>query len=218
MRGKKIEFDKKTFLILANWIRGKYILEQQKIASSGNPIPEIPSDSSAIDPSSPFFTFENKVWTVGDFRNELMSRPLLFRTIDLDSVNFNTQFRFAVIDIMTDHCLTREAYKKSFDKGGNIAHTVEMWKDSYIANDYQKNIIETALKERKIIKDDGPGILKYWESYLNDLQKKYDTGISVNEAAFKNTSITKIDLTMMKPGLPFPMMVPAFRHLTLQIL
>jgi hypothetical protein len=210
MHGKKIEFNKKTFLILANWIRGKYISEQQKIISSGNQIPEITFDANGIELTSAFFTFENRVWTVGDFRNELMSRPLLFRTIDLDSANFNTQFKLAVIDIIKDHCLTREAYKKSLDKGEDITRTVEMWKDSFLANNHQKNVVETALKEGKIIKDDGPGILKYWESYVGDLKKKYNNSISMNFTAFKNISLTKIDMIAVKPGMPYPIIVPNF--------
>jgi hypothetical protein len=43
------------------------MLEQQKKAPSGNPIPEIPFTAIGLDLASPFFSFENKVWTVGDF-------------------------------------------------------------------------------------------------------------------------------------------------------
>jgi hypothetical protein len=210
MHGKRIEFDKNTFLVLANWVREKYLIEQQNKALTGNQIPEIPFDANGIELTSAFFTFENRVWTVGDFRNELMSRPLLFRTIDLDSANFNTQFKLAVVDIIRDHCLTREAYKKSLDKGEDITRTVEMWKDSFLSNNYQKNVVETALKEGKIIKDDGPGILKYWESYVGDLKKKYNNSISMNFTAFKNISLTKIDMIAVKQGMPYPIIVPNF--------
>jgi len=210
MHGKRIEFDKNTFLVLANWVREKYLIEQQSKALTSNKIPEIPFTANGLDLALPFFTFEGKVWTVGDFKSELMSRPLLFRTIDLDSTNFNTQFKLAVVDIIKDHCLTREAYKKSLDKGEDITRTVEMWKDSFLANNHQKNVVETALKEGKITKNDDVGILKYWESFVNDLQKEYSDSISVNVGVFKNISITKMDMVAIKPGMPYSIVVPDF--------
>jgi len=54
-----------------------------------NKISEIPFKASGLDLSAPFFTFEDKVWTVGDFRNELTLRPFLFRTTNLNSANFD---------------------------------------------------------------------------------------------------------------------------------
>ncbi|RPI07130.1 MAG: hypothetical protein EHM64_00455 [Ignavibacteriae bacterium] len=214
MHGKKIEFDKKTFLLLANRIREKYISEQQKFVSSGNFIPEIPVGPNGVDPASPFFTFEDRLWTVGDFKNELMSRPLLFRSIDLDSANFNAQFRLAVIDIMKDHCLTREAYKKSLDQGEDITQKVNMWKDAFLANEEQRNVIDTALQEGKIVKDDGPGILKYWESVVNDMWMTYGKLASVNDSAFSKIVLTKKDMVAVKPGMPYPVLVPDFPELS----
>jgi hypothetical protein len=210
MRGKRMEFNGKTFTVLANRVREKYVSEQQKIDSLGSRMPELPFNAKGIDLASPFFTFENKVWTVGDFRNELMSRPLVFRTTNLDSANFNAQFKSAVVDIMRDHCLTREAYKKSLDRTEDVSQTVEMWKDAFVANNQQKNVIDAALKEGKIVKTDAPEILKYWESYMHDLQKKYTGSVTVNVTAFKNISLTKIDMFAVKPGKPYPAVVPDF--------
>jgi hypothetical protein len=210
MHGKKVEFDKKTFLLLANWVRENYISEQKKKPSPSNQIPEIPFVSSGLDLTAPFFTFEDKIWTVGDFQNELMSRPLLFRTLDLDSANFNTQFKLAVVDILKDHCLTREAYRKSLDNGEGVARTVNMWKDAYLASKVQKEVVSTALQEGKIVNDDGPGILKFWESYVNDVKMKYDSTVHINVPAFKEIELTKIDMVAIKPGMPYPVIVPDF--------
>jgi hypothetical protein len=210
MHGKKIEFNKKTFIILAHWVKEKYISEQSKNNPSVNRISEIPFKASGMDLSAPFFTFENKVWTVGDFRNELMSRPFLFRTTNLDSTNFNAQFKLAVVDIMKDHCLTREAYKKSLDKEENVTRTVEIWEDAFVANDQQKNVIEDAMKKGRIIVNDAPEILKYWESYVNDLQKKYKSLVKVNVNAFRSIPLTKINMVAIKPSMPYPNIVPNF--------
>jgi hypothetical protein len=210
MHGKKIEFEKNTFLKLADWVREKYISEQQKKVPSGNPIPEIPFAAIGLDLASPFFVFENKVWTVGDFRNELRSRPFLFRSKDLDSSNFNTQFKLAVIDIMTDHCLTREAYKKSLDKSEDVTQTVNMWSDSFLASNQQQNVVGTASKKGKIAENDALEILKYWESYVNNLQKQYRHSVNVNIPVYESVSLTKINMVAIKPRMPYPTLVPAF--------
>ncbi|MCX6120922.1 MAG: hypothetical protein NTX44_04840 [Ignavibacteriales bacterium] len=210
MRGKKIEFNGKTFIQLAHWARDKYLSEQNKKTLAENGISEIPFKASGLDLSAPFFTFENRTWTVGDFRDELMSHPFLFRTTHLDTINFNEQFKLAVVDIMKDHCLTREAYKKSLDKEEDVARTVEMWKDAFVANDQQKNVIEAAIKKGRIMENDALEILKYWESYVSDLQKKYKSSVNVNVAAFQNIPLTKIDMVALKPGMPYPNIVPNF--------
>jgi hypothetical protein len=210
IHGKRIEFNEKTFFPMAHWVREKYLSEQNKKDPYENKISEIPFKASGLDLSAPFFTFEDKVWTVDDFRNELMSRPFLFRTTNLDSTNFDEQFRIAVADIMKDRCLTREAYKKSIDEKENVARTVEIWRDAFVANDQQKNVIDTAIKKGSILENDGPEILKYWESYVNDLQKKYRSSVNVNVSAFNNIPLTNIDMVAIKPGMPYPNIAPNF--------
>jgi hypothetical protein len=210
MRGKKIEFDKKTFLLLADWVREKYIVEQKEKVPSGNLTPEIPFAASGLDISAPFFTFENKVWTIGDFKNELMSRPFLLRTKDIDSANFYPLFKTAVVDIMKDHCLTREAYKLHLDTLEDIKRTVGMWKDSFMANNEQNKVVDAALKEGKVVKGDELGILKFWESYVSNLQNKYKDSVKVNIPAFESISLTKIKMVALKPGMPYQLLVPDF--------
>jgi hypothetical protein len=210
MRGKKIEFNKKIFSILTQWVKEKYLSGQNKNNPSGNRISEIPFKASGLDLSAPFFTFENKVWTVGDFRNELMSRPFLFRTKDLDSANFYPLFKTAVVDIMKDHCLTREAYKLHLDTLEDIKRTVGMWKDSFVANNEQKKVVDAALKEGKVVKGDELGILKFWDSYVSNLQNKYKDSVKVNIPAFESISLTKINMVALKPGMPYQLLVPDF--------
>jgi hypothetical protein len=210
MKGKKIEFNKETFLKLSNLIREKYIAEQHTKTPQDDRIPEVSFKANGLDLNAPFFTFENKIWTVGDFRNELMSRPLLFRTTALDSTNFNDEFKQACVDIMKDHCLTREAYNASMDKDAFVAKTVAMWSDAYVANDQQRSVVEAAVKDGKVAKDDELGISQFWNAYVNDMQKKYRTMVHVNLPVFEKIELTRVPMYAMKPGLPYPSMVPGF--------
>jgi hypothetical protein len=132
------------------------------------------------------------------------------RTQDIDSANFYALFKTAVVDVMKDHCLTREAYKLHLDTLEDIKRTVGMWKDSFIANNEQKKVVDAALKEGKVIKDDAIGILKFWESYVNNLQKKYKDSVEVNIPAFESISLTKINMVALKPGMPYQLLVPDF--------
>jgi len=210
MRGKRMDFNGKALNTLSRWVRTRYITERQKIDSTGFQMPEIPAHTTEMDLSAPFFTFENKVWTIGNFRNELMSHPLLFRTTHLDSANFKEQFKLAVVDVMRDHCLTREAYKKKLDKKEHIARIVGTWKDAFIARDAQKNIVDKAFDAGKIHHSDELGIHDFWEAYVGDLQKKYSGSISINKKLFDDISLTTIDMFAVKFGMPYPAIVPDF--------
>ena len=210
MRGKRMDFEGKTFNALAKWVRTRYITEHSKIDSAGFQMPEIPTHPKEIDLSAPFFKFDGRVWTVDDFRKELMSHPLVFRTKHIDSSNFSRQFKLAVVDVMRDHSLTREAYKKKMDKKERVGKVVGMWKDAFIAHDAQKNIVDKAFKEGKIHRGDQLGINNFWESYVSELQKKYAGSISINKKLFENISLTTVDMFVAKYGVPYPAVVPAF--------
>jgi hypothetical protein len=111
---------------------------------------------------------------------------------------------------MKDHCLTREAYKKSLDKSEDVTRTVEMWHDSFLASDQQKRIVDAALKEGKIAENDEIGILKYWESSVKRLQDKYIDLVNVNVSAYESISLTRINMVAIKPRMPYPLIVPIF--------
>ena len=61
---------------------------------------------------SPFFSVNDEVWTVRDFKRALMSHPLVYRKNRISSREFNDQFKFAVADLVRDYYLNKEAYKK----------------------------------------------------------------------------------------------------------
>jgi len=214
MKGKRIEFNKQSFYGLSNWAMAK-LLSSNESDSLNFQITEIPSAEPEINLDAPFFTIDNKLWTVGDFKKELMSHPLVFRTKYLDRKNFHEQLKFAIVDMMMDHYLTQEAYKRSLDRVEVINKTVEMWKDAYLAIGQQKSIINSALAQGIINENDQPGIRKYWKSYLLELQKKYSNSIRVNYEALDKLSLTNIDYVAIRPGVPYPIAVPTFPTLVL---
>jgi len=210
MKGKKIEFDKNIFNLLSEWAMKKYLGEKKEEDSLNYRMTEVPLPNPNVDMNAPFFSIDNKVWTIKDFKNEVSVHPLVYFTTDLDSANFKQQFELAVLALMKDHYLTREAYKKHFDKDKTVKRAVEMWKDSFLADDQAKNIVESALTNGLVHAGDNVGKLEYWESYLRTLQRKYSPDIQINYDAFNKISITKIDMVAWYTGVPYPMVVPNF--------
>ena len=209
MKGKKIQFDKESFTILSNWAMEKH-LSENNYDTLNFQLSEIPPIIPEIDLNAPFFTIDHKLWTVGDFKNELISNPLVFRTKYLNENNFREQFKFAIADMMRDYYLTRKAYKKSMEDFREIKKTMQMWKDAYLADQQKNHIIHSAITQGIITENDEQGISRYWESYLFNLQKEYSDLISINVDEFKKLSLTEMDYFALRTGVPYPAVVPRF--------
>jgi hypothetical protein len=171
---------------------------------------EIPSAPPDMNLDAPFFTLDHKNWTVGDFKKLLLSHPLVFRTKNLNRNNFAEQFKWAIVDMIRDHFLTQEAYKRSLDDSEDIKKNVEMWKDSFLAVSQQKSIIRSAVEQGLIDENDQPAVTKYWKTYLSGLQKKYGGSIEINSEALDTISTTNVDFVAIRPGVPYPLAAPAF--------
>jgi hypothetical protein len=210
MYQKKIEFDRQSFDILAGWALRKHLANDGKNDSLRSRATDFSSSGPQIDQNAPFFTLDNKLWTVGDFEKELMAHPLVYRTTNIDSSNFREQFKLAIIDMMRDHYVTQEAYRRSLDESEDVYRTVEMWRDAFLAVDQEKAIIKSALEKGLIHENDAPGIRKYWISSLRALQKKYGGMVQINHDEFDEISLTNIDLFAWRPGVPYPVVVPQF--------
>jgi hypothetical protein len=209
MEGKKIEFDENTFNALADaayeFYLGKYGKDSVTILMN-----EIPLPKKNIDPGSTFFSIDNKIWTVDEFKRQLTVHPLVFRVKYLNENNYKKEFRIAVADMIRDYYLTKEAYKDSLDKSVEIEKAVDMWKDSFIAAQEMSRVMNSALEQKTISKDDKPGMLNYKESYMMKLQRKYGSSIKINFKEFEKISLSNIDFLALRSGAPFPLAVPNF--------
>lgn len=209
MNGKKIEFNEQSFKVLSDWAMKQYLSRDQK-DSLNLQLPEIPPVEPQVDLEASLFTVDNILWTVADFKKELASHPLVFRTKYLTEQNFAKQLQLAIVDMMRDHYLTQEAYKKSLDDAEEINQTVAMWKDAFLA-DYQKTrFIQSAIQQGIIDENEKSAVLKYWESYVRDLQSKYSHSVSINYDELEKVKLSNIDFIAIRPGVPYPMAVPGF--------
>jgi hypothetical protein len=209
MKGKRIEFNKATFTTLSD-VAFKYYMWRKERDSLRTEMQEIPIPGSGLDLKAPFFTIDNRTWSVGDFQEELLSHPLVFRTTALDTSNFKGEFKLAIVDMVRDHYLTLESYKRSLDASDDVRLTVEMWKDALLAQEEEKTILQSALQKGIIKADDREGVRHYWISYLQNLQMKYSNRIIIDRDALAKIQLTNIDLFVFRQGVPYPVVVPEF--------
>ena len=140
----------------------------------------------------------------------LRTHPLVYRTTALDSANFRQQFKLAIIDLMRDYYLTKDAYKRSLDKYKDVKNTVKMWKDSFLSSNKAKNIVDKAAEQGMVNKSDQRALSEFWNSTVDSLKKKYGYRIWINRELLTRLELTKIDMIAMKPGFPYPLEVPQF--------
>jgi hypothetical protein len=209
MKGKKIEFSKEPFNVLCDMAFTRYALKK-KSDSLHVTMGELPFPAENVDLGTAFFSLDGKTWTIGEFREKLLSHPLVFRTTAIDSTNFRREFKLAIVDMMRDYYLTQESYKRALDTTDDVAQTVVMWKDAMLAQDEQKRVVESALKDGKIKADDREGVRHYWISYIQDLQRKYSSKIVIDQATLAKIRLTNVDMFAFRPGVPYPVAVPDF--------
>jgi len=209
MKGKKLQFNKTSFDVLSNAAL-QYYVQNSPPDTVQLKLPEIPFVELGIDENAPFFTVGKQVWTVADFKQAVMSHPLVFGTKYLTRENFSRYFKQAVVDLARDHYLTEAAYRKSLDDSEDIERTMGMWSDAFIAFDQKKVIIADALEKGLIKKGDDLGIHNYWEKYIQDLQQKYSNSIQLNYDEFNRIKLTQVDFYAIRPGVPYPVAFPSF--------
>jgi hypothetical protein len=212
MKGKKIEFDRNTFIAVSDLAMAYYFKKNgnDSLDSQHPDISMIPFGGSEIDPRTPFFTIDSTVWTIDDFKKELLAHPLVYRTQDLNEGNFREQLELAIADMVGDYYLTKEAYRRSLDNSEKINRVVSMWEDSFLAVAQERSILKSAAERGIIDEHDNASKLKYLESYLHDLQKEYGDSIWIDHEELGRISLTNIDLFAWRPGVPHPVAVPAF--------
>lgn len=221
MKGKKIDFDRDTFSEVFELV---YAKEQERRKEQEPNVPqdttkneEVPIDDiQEIDKmlNKPFFTIDDEVWTIGDFKALLMSHPLKYRRQPNSKNDFVDQFRYAIADLIRDHYLNKEAYKRGLDKHPLVQRTKEMWTDAYNAIYQRDKIMAKSPKggdnfyERNKIKS------TYWDTYIDSLHNTYSEKISVDSTKFSKIKLTKIDMFVTQNGVPYPIPVPSFPQIS----
>lgn len=223
MKGKKIKFEKPVFDKLADlFLKIKLATKKEEKEAilqkfwqneeADLTIATIDSKEAILD--LPFFTIDDRVWTVRDFRDELMSHPLVYRKQKIEKKEFKQQFQYAIADLIRDHYLTKEAYNKALDKNPKVSRRTEMWRDSYVAINHRDEILKQSAKNVNSDSTNESERNTYFAGYISSLQQKYGDLITIDNEALDQIKLTNVNLFVIQQHVPFPVPVPSFPVLT----
>ena len=219
MKGKQVEFARDTFFKLAEIFAPYYLKTEQDKKEAFNKrfwkdeivVPDSISGKIGQIMNRSLLQVAGQTWTVATLMKELRSHPLVFRKRKMKTSEFPEQLKLAIVDLIRDKYLTREAYNMGYDKAAVVKRNTNMWKDNLLAL-YQKNqFLKT---------DENPGknfmdvITKNLNPYIDSLQTKYNDIIEIDTDAFEKIKLTRIDMFVIQRNAPFPVIVPSFPLLT----
>jgi len=162
----------------------------------------------------PFLTIDGVTWTVNDFKTALMSHPLVFRNRKMPSAEFAKQFRLAAADLLRDIYITKEAYKKGYDKVSVVRRNENMWRDAYLGLYQKSEYLETLNLSDKLDIKSLSVIGGHLNSLADSLQKKYYKKVYLDFDEFEDIALSSIDVFVKQKGQPYQHIVPMFPVLT----
>jgi len=224
MAGKRLDFDPSTFRRVVN-IVGPYYLKsfdekkamfnkqfwnqddgQNMLAQMGDQLDAI------LD--APLFRIDGEVWTVGDLEREIKIHPLVFRKRRFGKGEFAEQFKLAVVDMVRDRYITKDAYEKGYDRAEVVRQNVEMWEDNMLFLYQQNKYLMAIGKQANFSKDYLQIVQADLNPYVDSLQAKHGKMIEINTEAFEKAKLTRIDMVVVQRNVPFPVVVPNFPVVT----
>jgi len=224
MKGKTIEFVPDAFYKVTNLLGPVYIktdAEKQEILKKAywdknediEKYQDLQTQMEVLY-QEPLFKVDKQVWTVKDFVDELVAHPLVFRNNRMKKNEFGQQLQFAIMDMIRDKYLAREAYNKGYDKINVIQRNVNMWQDNlnyqYYKSELLKKVLPDSVSEMTYLQL----IDNYLNAYVDSLQKKYSDVIEVDVEAYDKIKLTRIDMSVIQQNVPFPKIVPSFPLVT----
>ncbi len=220
MRGKTMDFDPDTFHKIAQIYFDIYFKtpDEQKEeliddlwGQNEKEVARVLADfADQAFMERPFFTVDGTTYTVDDFRRELVSHPLVFRNRKMSSDRFTNEFRLAVVDLVRDIYVTREAYKRGYDKAQTVVRTENMWRDTFLALQQKHAYLDSIGDTRHFASNYIKILEESLNPYVDKLQQKWYKKIHLDFDTFENIPITRIDLFVQQPDQPFRYVVPLF--------
>ncbi len=224
MKGKKVQFDEKTFYRLVDIVKPFYVVspeEKEKLFNAkfwgdDKPTadPQLNEDLFEEIKLQPLLTIDGQVWTVERLRDEMSRHPLIFRNRRLNDRNFHEQFKLAVVDLIRDKYLTREAYKRKYDRVPEVVQQTHMWQDHALALWQQQQYLRKAGCPYNFYKDYMKILDEYMNAYVDSLQTKYNNQIELDMDMLADVKLTRIDMFVLEKNVPYPIMVPSFPVVT----
>ena len=221
MRGKRLQFVPDTFRKLVEIVGPHYLktfAERRKAiyrqfwqdSTYSEATNALRTDLDAIM-DEPLLSVDGTTWSVGDFARHLKIHPLVFRKRDMAKTEFAEQYRLAIADMVQDLYVTREAYKKGYDRAPEVRRTEAMWRDNlYFV--FQRNALLQTLARQGMA--DADELQHRFDAYVDSLQHAYSDRIEINPSPLDSIRITARGMFVVQQNVPFPTVVPSFPAIT----
>ncbi|HPG38896.1 MAG TPA: hypothetical protein PLP19_08570 [bacterium] len=224
MKGKSIEFVPETLKNVAQLLGEMYFItdtQREKLSNREmfqQEIQEKNYEQNRNDLRSmakeQLFTENGNIWTVGDFLDEIIAHPLVFREKKFPPKQFGKQLQYAIIDMVRDIYLNKEAYKSGYDKHPGVIHDVAMWQDHYGYLFNKAHYLKAVISDSSIKSSPLQLVEQFLNPYIDSLQIKYNDQIEINLQAFEKINLTQIHMAVFQEKMPYTQVVPEFPVIT----
>ena len=224
MAGKSINFNPECFFSVVDLIAPLYLTSAEEQESEVQvrqwgqaEVPRetvVNQDEFARMLPQVLFTIDGEEWTFGDFLVQLRRHPLVFRRLKFPHQEFGEQYKLAIVDMITDHFLTREAYRRGYDRQPVVERYAGMWQDQTNARFFIDAHLRAAGVDSTLASDYHLIIDDYLAPVIEDLQQKYSDQVVINFSLLDSIRLSRIDMVATRPRDPFPRVVPDFPMVT----
>lgn len=224
MKNENINFNEKTFFALADIMGPLYMKtkeEREEIYKKGlwvydeelQRFSELRPKLDQIKDKT-LYTLSGEEFTVASLLQEIKIHPLVFREKTFPQKDFGFQLQMAILDMVRDRHLTREAYNKNIDKSPEVVRNENMWSDNLNAVNYKFNYLKESNSDSLYFADNQIILNNLLNPLVDSLQKKYSTKIIIDTELFNSIKLSTIDMAVNFVNAPFSTVVPSFPLVT----
>jgi hypothetical protein len=120
-------------------------------------------------------------------------------------------FRTAILDVIQDHTINQEGYKRNIDKLPGIQRKTLIWQDFFVAKYQQEKYLDQIRKRANFDPENLKGNRNtYIDTYIDSLQQQYQSKIELNFEEYNKIKLIDTQMIGVRPKVPYPDLVPAF--------
>ncbi len=156
---------------------------------------------------TPVLAIDNRQNTIGDLLEEIKYHPLVFRQKTFPKNQFGNQLKLAIVDLMRDHYITREAYEEGLDAHADVQTETRAWSDYFAAIMKKETFIRSGIpttEEWQLLPD----------SLFLALKEQTGIQIHVNHSLLDSIKIPEVQTFALQRNAPYPVAVPGFPIVT----
>ena len=215
MSGLHINFHREPFITIAENTFKEFKTKTNQIKSNDVANLDLNNEQYNLDPNKPLLDFTGDSYTINEVNTLIQKHPLVFRKEIINKDEYPDQLKYAFADLIRDEQLNIMAYAKNYDKHPDLIKDLEMFRDAALSNLHILTYLQGKDISIEKFNEDYINIIKnHLNTYVQSMNQKYSSTISINFNLFDKIKLTNIDLYAYKKGLPYSYTVPNFPIIT----